>query len=75
MQKKDIKLLQTLFITAPFRVIVGGVLCVSLYMLPAGIAVLRGRKNTFAIFVFNLFLGFFIIPWVIALTWAVKSEG
>ena len=47
---------------------------VLIYTMPLGIAMLRGRKNTVAIGALNIFLGWSIIGWVIALIWALKSQ-
>ncbi len=44
------------------------------YLLPTGIAVGRKRSNTGAIFVLNLFLGWTLIGWVIALIWSVAKD-
>jgi ABC-type sugar transport system permease subunit len=44
------------------------------YFLPFAIAFNRGRVNTGAIFALNLFLGWSLIGWVIALVWALKDE-
>ena len=44
------------------------------YFLPAAIAFYRKRANTGAIFALNLFLGWSLIGWVIALVWALKDE-
>jgi uncharacterized protein with PQ loop repeat len=44
------------------------------YLLPTGIAIIRARSNTAAIFVLNLFLGWTLIGWVIALTWSVAED-
>jgi hypothetical protein len=57
------------------RVILGVILCVTLYFMPTGIGVIRGRTNTGAIFALNLFLGWSVIGWVVAFVWAVKAEG
>jgi hypothetical protein len=45
------------------------------YFLPTVIALLRGKKNSGAIFVLNLFLGWTFIGWVIALTWSLTHEN
>lgn len=55
------------------RIFIGVILCISIYMLPAGIAFLRGRENTAAIAVLNLFLGWTLVGWVAALVWSIKS--
>jgi len=44
------------------------------YFLPFAIAFNRMRANTGAIFALNLFLGWSLIGWVIALVWALKEE-
>jgi hypothetical protein len=44
------------------------------YFLPFAIAFNRKRVNTGAIFALNLFLGWSLIGWVIALVWALKDE-
>jgi hypothetical protein len=45
------------------------------YFLPVAIAFYRKRVNTGAIFALNLFLGWSLIGWVIALVWALKEEN
>ncbi|MER0170363.1 MAG: superinfection immunity protein [Nitrosomonas sp.] len=42
-----------------------------LYMLPTAVAIGKSRKNTYSIFVFNLFLGWTLVGWVIALSWSL----
>ena len=44
------------------------------YFLPFAIAFNRKRTNTGAIFALNLFLGWTLIGWVVALVWALKDE-
>jgi len=44
------------------------------YLLPFAIAFHRKRANTGAIFTLNLFLGWSLIGWVVALVWALKAE-
>jgi ABC-type sugar transport system permease subunit len=44
------------------------------YFLPFAIAFNRKRANTGAIFALNLFLGWSLIGWVVALVWAIKEE-
>jgi len=41
-----------------------------IYFLPTIIAWNRGHKNTVAIFVANLFLGWTFLGWVVCLVWA-----
>jgi hypothetical protein len=45
-----------------------------LYLLPTSIAIARTRSNTGAIFVLNLFLGWTLVGWVIALVWSVAED-
>lgn len=44
------------------------------YFLPFAIAFYKKRINTGAIFALNLFLGWSLVGWVIALVWALKAE-
>jgi hypothetical protein len=41
-----------------------------IYFLPTIIASNRGHKNTAAIFIANLFLGWTFLGWVVCLVWA-----
>lgn len=50
-------------------------LCTIGYLLPTTIAIIRRRTNTTAIFVLNLFLGWTLIGWVVALTWSVATDA
>ena len=45
-----------------------------MYFLPSIIALMRGKRNTLAIFLLNLFLGWSVIGWIVALVWAAKYE-
>lgn len=45
------------------------------YLLPTTIAIIRRRTNTTAIFVLNLFLGWTLVGWVVALVWAVATDA
>lgn len=44
-----------------------------LYFLPTVIALAGHRRNTPAIFLLNLLLGWTFIGWVVALVWSVKK--
>ena len=44
------------------------------YFLPTIIALVRSKRDKAAIFVLNLFLGWSVIGWVIALVWALKQD-
>ena len=45
-----------------------------MYFIPTIIAVLRRAKGDCGVLVINLFLGWTMIGWVVALAWAVSSE-
>lgn len=45
------------------------------YFLPTIIAILRQKTNTGSIFALNLFLGWSLIGWVVALIWALSSDN
>ncbi len=45
-----------------------------LYFLPSIVAIARSKRDTTAIFVLNLLLGWTAIGWVIALVWALKED-
>jgi hypothetical protein len=47
---------------------------VALYFLPSIIAHNKRKKNAASIFVINLFFGWSIVGWVIALAWAVARD-
>ncbi|WP_114636863.1 superinfection immunity protein [Polynucleobacter necessarius] len=44
------------------------------YFLPFAIAFNKKRANSGGIFALNLFLGWSLIGWVVALVWAMKDE-
>lgn len=45
-----------------------------MYFLPTIVALVRSKRDTGAIFVLNLFLGWSVIGWIIALVWALKQD-
>ena len=51
--------------------IVVGVISFVLFFLPTIIAVLRHHRNTLAVFLVNLLLGWTGIGWIAALIWSV----
>lgn len=51
--------------------IVGVVL---MYFLPTVVSASRGHKNTPAIVVLNLFLGWTLLGWIVALIWAFTDN-
>ena len=44
------------------------------YFLPSIIALIRSKRDITGIVLLNLFLGWTMIGWVVALIWAVKTE-
>ncbi len=44
------------------------------YFLPSILAFARSKRDTAAIVLLNLFLGWTMIGWVVALVWAVKTD-
>jgi len=51
-----------------------GLILIILYFLPTIIAKSYNRRNTSAIFILNVFLGWTFIGWVVALIWAAISD-
>jgi len=45
-----------------------------MYFLPTIIAAVRSKRDTLAIFLLNLFLGWSVIGWIVALIWAAKND-
>ena len=45
-----------------------------MYFLPSILAFARNKRDTAAIVLLNLFLGWTMIGWVVALVWAVKTD-
>ena len=46
-----------------------------LYFLPSILALARSKRDLLAIFLLNLFLGWSIIGWFVALIWAAKNDA
>lgn len=68
----DPAVVKTLFMVM-FGLMIGAV-AGAVYFLPTIAAYNREKVNTQAIFVLNLFLGWTLLGWVIALVWAVTEE-
>jgi hypothetical protein len=45
-----------------------------MYFLPSIIALARSKRDITAILLLNVFLGWTMIGWVVALIWAVKTD-
>ena len=50
------------------------VFAAALYFLPMFVAVKRDHRNTAAIAILNLFLGWTLLGWVVSLVWAVADD-
>lgn len=50
------------------------IIALCLYFLPTVIAIGREHRNTGAIFVVDLFLGWTLVGWVVALAWSVSAQ-
>ncbi len=48
---------------------------VAVYFIPSIIALLRMKKNLFAIIALNFFLGWSLIGWVVSLVWSLSSDS
>jgi hypothetical protein len=46
-----------------------------MYFLPTIVALARSKRDALAIFLLNLFLGFTVIGWIVALVWAAKHDA
>jgi hypothetical protein len=51
------------------------VISLALYLLPAWISYARGMADRWSVFFLNLFLGWTLIGWVVALCWAVSGTA
>lgn len=45
-----------------------------MYFLPSIVALAKSKRDLFAIFLLNFFLGWTMIGWIVALVWAAKSD-
>jgi Superinfection immunity protein len=46
----------------------------AMYFLPSVIALARSKRDIVGILLLNLFLGWTMIGWVVALVWALKTD-
>lgn len=44
------------------------------YFVPTTVAIIKNKTNTSAILILNLFLGWTLIGWVVALVWATTQD-
>jgi hypothetical protein len=45
-----------------------------MYFLPSIVAFARNKRDTTAILLLNIFLGWTLIGWIVALIWAAKND-
>jgi hypothetical protein len=50
------------------------IVSIAVYLIPTFIAFKRGKANKGAVLAINLFLGWSLIGWVVALVWALKVD-
>lgn len=55
-------------------IILFGLIGLAIYLIPGYTAYVRGHRQQTAIWVLNIFGGWTVIGWIIALVWAVKEE-
>ncbi|MGH1402659.1 MAG: superinfection immunity protein [Alphaproteobacteria bacterium] len=60
--------------TSTIRVIIGIVLCLTLFLLPTGVALIRRHNNFIPILLVNILLGLLVIGWIVALIWSFTSN-
>ncbi len=46
-----------------------------IYFIPYIVSSARGKQNSLAIFLLNIFLGWTLVGWVVALVWAVSKDN
>jgi hypothetical protein len=46
----------------------------AMYFLPSIVAIARNKRDTTAILLLNIFLGWSVIGWIVALVWAFKTD-
>lgn len=56
------------------RALIFLIILTALYFIPTFIAVSEKKRDTVAIFLLNLFLGWTFLGWVISLIWAVTKD-
>lgn len=56
-------------------VFITSVLLLCLYFLPSLVAARARKRNSAAIFLFNLFLGWTLIGWIVALIWSATKDS
>jgi len=57
-----------------FNIFITSCIVAAIYFLPSIIAAHKRKKNSTAIVVLNLMLGWTVLGWIIALVWAVTND-
>lgn len=57
-----------------FALVLVGTVVTIFYLMPSLIARSRRHRNRMSIFVFNLFLGWTFLGWVISLVWSFSAD-
>ena len=57
------------------RMLIGLLLCCTVYFLPFGLALLRNKRNKASILALNILLGWTFVGWVVAFVWGVSARG
>ena len=58
-----------------FGIIVLFIVLFAVYFIPTAVAIVRKKVDVNAIFVLNIFLGWSLIGWTVALVWAIKTDA
>lgn len=51
------------------------IMILALYFLPSLVATMKKKRNSGAIFAVNLFLGWTVIGWIVAIVWALTNDA
>ena len=51
------------------------IVMLALYFVPSIVATTKKKRNTGAIFAVNLFLGWTVIGWIVAMVWALTNDA
>ncbi|MDD2318819.1 MAG: superinfection immunity protein [Geobacteraceae bacterium] len=60
--------------SAGVGIVIALIFCIGFYFLPTMIGFSRKKENKIAILLLNLFLGWSLVGWVVALVWAVSKD-
>jgi hypothetical protein len=59
---------------ASILLIIPAVVMLAIYFLPTGVALLRRKRNSLAIFILNFLAGWTAIGWIVAIVWSFMAE-